>query len=233
VKVLGDVNTLQIAPTPENADKEGSKKSSHSRKRASSGGSILSAIAGLIFVAVVIAVIYAVLKSKGVTAQGALQKMGVALPSETDTSGLSAPQPAAPAIDPNVCPFCGQRKDAAGGCACSITPGAAAPIPGPVPTIGPSGPRLIGTQGTFAAQTFPLLEGASVVGREPGCNVALLNDTIASRRHATIYITAGQYSLTDMGSSNGTFVNGARVTEQKLTPGDEVQIGGTKFRFEV
>ena len=232
IKVLGDVNTLQIASAPGTDDDARPKESSRKERRSSSGTNILSAIAGLIFVAVVIAVIYALLKSKGVTAKGALEKMGVALP-ETDSSVSPAPQNAAPAIDPNVCQFCGQQKDANGSCGCTVTPGAAPPVLGATPVTGPSGPRLIGTQGTFAAQIFPLIEGASIVGREASCNVALLNDATASRRHATINVNAGQYSITDMGSSNGTMVNGARITEQALVPGDEIQIGGTKFRFEV
>ena len=42
----------------------------------------------------------------------------------------------------------------------------------------------------------------------------------------------GGFVIRDQGSSNGTFVNGARVTEAPLRPGDEVSIGGTRFRFE-
>lgn len=63
--------------------------------------------------------------------------------------------------------------------------------------------------------------------------MALTNDSTTSRRHATLAVLGDEVSIKDEGSSNGTFVNGAKITEQKLTPGDEVQIGGTKFRFEV
>ena len=43
----------------------------------------------------------------------------------------------------------------------------------------------------------------------------------------------GGYRIIDEGSSNGIYVNGARVTDATLHPGDEVAIGGTRFRFEV
>jgi len=81
-------------------------------------------------------------------------------------------------------------------------------------------------------QVFEIASGSKVIGREAGCDIALVNDNTASRRHATITVSAGDYSIRDEGSSNGTFVNGAKITEQKLTPGDEVQVGGTRFRFE-
>jgi pSer/pThr/pTyr-binding forkhead associated (FHA) protein len=65
--------------------------------------------------------------------------------------------------------------------------------------------------------------------------VALTQDTAASRRHAHIQANNGQFLLVDDGSSNGTYVNGIRIASQKpkpLRPGDEVQIGTTRFRFE-
>jgi len=71
------------------------------------------------------------------------------------------------------------------------------------------------------------------MGREADNPIALPNDSTASRRHATITQSNGGYSIRDEGSSNGTFVNGVRITEQALSAGDEIQIGGTKFRFEV
>jgi len=91
---------------------------------------------------------------------------------------------------------------------------------------------LVGTQGTYSGHVFEIPVGSTTIGREAENPIPLVNDTTASRRHATITISGSDYTIRDEGSSNGTFVNGARVTEQKLMPGDEVQIGGTKFRFE-
>ena len=97
------------------------------------------------------------------------------------------------------------------------------------------GPRLIATSGAYAGNIFPLNGPAADIGRDAGNTVPLPNDTNTSRRHATIQASGGQFSLVDNGSSNGTFLNGVRVvaqTPQPLRPGDEVQIGMTRFRFE-
>ena len=86
--------------------------------------------------------------------------------------------------------------------------------------------------GTYMGTVFPL-SGLAVIGREPTNPVPLDRDTTASRKHAQILAEGGVYRVQDLGSSNGTFVNGARVEETVLQPGDEVSIGGTRFRFEV
>lgn len=217
IKVAGDVNTLTIKPKAKEA----------SAKREGGGvGSILSALAGFIVLLIIIVIAVVVLKSKGVTSKAALQGLGVELPG--DANGHAVPgAPGAPAIDPNVCQFCGQRKDANGQCACSAIPGAAAPAESTS-----SGPRLVGFQGVYAGHIFEIA-GAMVMGREADNPIALPNDSTASRRHATISQSNGGYSIRDEGSSNGTFVNGAKITEQTLSAGDEIQVGGTKFRFEV
>ena len=223
VRVKGDVDT--VAPPP----KTGVEGVKEAEARGGGIGGVLQMLAGLIFVIIVIAIVYAVIKSKGVTTEQALRKMGVQLPGDQAEPGAVPGGAAAPAVDPNMCPFCGQRKDANGNCACTIPSG-----PGPQPpTPGPqSGPRLVGIAGTYMGQVFEIPSGSKVLGREAECDIALVNDTTASRRHATITVSAGDYSIRDEGSSNGTFVNGAKITEQKLTPGDEVQVGGTRFRFE-
>jgi len=97
------------------------------------------------------------------------------------------------------------------------------------------GPRLIATAGAYAGSIFPLNGPSADIGRDTGNAIPLPNDTNASRRHATVQASNGQYQLVDNGSSNGTFVNGVRIvsqTPQALRPGDEVQIGMTRFRFE-
>ncbi len=106
--------------------------------------------------------------------------------------------------------------------------------PAAAPTaVATAGPRLVGSQGVYAGHIFEITSPSMVIGREADNPIPLPNDGTSSRRHATISQVNGGYSIRDEGSSNGTFVNGARVTEQTLSPGDEIQIGGTKFRFEV
>ena len=99
-----------------------------------------------------------------------------------------------------------------------------------------SQPRLIGTMGVYSGSIFPLnINGTGVtLGRETSNTIPLNNDTTVSRRHAAIRNESGAYVVSDEGSANGVFVNGVRISgAQPLRPGDEVQIGNTRFRFEM
>lgn len=220
IRVAGDVNTVAV---------KAETKDAAPKARQSSTGTVLAALAGFGVLVVIIVVVLVVLKAKGVSGKAALEGLGVQLP--TDASGQPVPGvPAGEPVDPSLCQFCGQRKDANGHCACSVLPGAAAPA---AAASGSAGPRLVGFQGVYAGHVFEITGGSVLMGREADNPIALPNDSTASRRHATITQSNGGYSIRDEGSSNGTFVNGVRITEQALSAGDEIQIGGTKFRFEV
>ena len=69
------------------------------------------------------------------------------------------------------------------------------------------------------------------IGRHPQCEV-VLDDSLVSRRHATIRHTDQGWRLTDLGSRNGVNKNGRACTEAELEPGDVVAIGRHTFRFE-
>jgi hypothetical protein len=71
-----------------------------------------------------------------------------------------------------------------------------------------------------------------VIGRLPECEVCL-GDTNVSRRHAQVALDAGDVVVTDLGSTNGTFVNGRRITRATVRPGDELTIGTSRLRVEV
>jgi pSer/pThr/pTyr-binding forkhead associated (FHA) protein len=65
-------------------------------------------------------------------------------------------------------------------------------------------------------------------GRAPGCTVAVPDDTFVSQVHARVFNDQGNIIIEDFGSTNGTFVNGTRLTiPQALHKGDRVQIGST------
>lgn len=67
--------------------------------------------------------------------------------------------------------------------------------------------------------------GEHVVGRSPGCDVVLDDDRV-SRRHAALHVTSDRVLLEDLGSSNGTLVNGVRLTSAVvLGDGDVITIG--------
>ncbi len=99
-------------------------------------------------------------------------------------------------------------------------------VPRPV-----SGATLVAVSGPHAGQSFAARSGA-VIGRDPQAEIALPNDTSASRRHARIVQEALSLAIEDTGSTNGTFVNGQRITRQSLVPGDTVLVGGTSLRLE-
>ena len=77
------------------------------------------------------------------------------------------------------------------------------------------------------------LAGPTSVGRGPENAIRLDGDEYVSSRHARFDVWPEGSSVEDVGSTNGTFVNGARVTEARLLqPGDVVRIGQTDFRVE-
>jgi hypothetical protein len=80
-------------------------------------------------------------------------------------------------------------------------------------------------------QRVVLGEQPVVIGRQPECNIQL-HDTNVSRRHAEIRPRGTGYVLVDLGSTNGSRVNGMRVSEHVLQDGDEVLIGNTRMVFE-
>jgi hypothetical protein len=66
------------------------------------------------------------------------------------------------------------------------------------------------------------------VGRGGGCGIVLADDTFVSTTHARLYQQNGQAFVEDLGSTNGTFVNGKRLTSPtRLKRGDQVQFGQT------
>jgi pSer/pThr/pTyr-binding forkhead associated (FHA) protein len=94
------------------------------------------------------------------------------------------------------------------------------------------GARLVAIAGPHAGQVFPLHGMEAGIGREPTQEIPLAGDSTASRRHARLVNTGAGWLLRDEGSSNGTWVNGVRVQEQPLFPGDTVRVGQSQFRFE-
>jgi hypothetical protein len=62
------------------------------------------------------------------------------------------------------------------------------------------------------------------LGRSPSCQIVFADDTV-SRRHATLLVRDGAWFVRDRESTNGTWVNGRRVCEAEVRPGDELRLG--------
>ena len=81
--------------------------------------------------------------------------------------------------------------------------------------------------------TFSIDSSALSIGRGRTNDVTIDGDTFASARHARFEPRRDGVYVEDAGSTNGTFVNGIRLTsDRRLTPGDVVRIGETDLRFE-
>src|SRR5215218_832813 len=81
--------------------------------------------------------------------------------------------------------------------------------------------------GPDAGKTINIQGEQFMVGREPG-NDLVLNDTKVSRRHASLKaLPDGRVALQDLGSANGTFVNGQRIQSALLHGNEQVQFGDT------
>ena len=74
-------------------------------------------------------------------------------------------------------------------------------------------------------------ENTVTIGRLPECDIAL-GDPNVSRHHAEIRPRGDGFVLVDLGSTNGSRVNGVRVTERELRDGDELAFGNTRLTFQ-
>ena len=84
-------------------------------------------------------------------------------------------------------------------------------------------------EGPGGGKELTLTENVTL-GRWRGCDLQI-KDEEASREHSEIFLRAGRYHVRDLGSSNGTFVNGEKVTEELLRPGDLIRIGGVTIEY--
>jgi hypothetical protein len=77
---------------------------------------------------------------------------------------------------------------------------------------------------------IPLLKKLLLVGRRESCDVVLRFANV-SAHHCQLYVNQGYWFVKDMGSRNGTKVNGTRVTEKRIDPGDTLSVA--KHKYEV
>ena len=165
-------------------------------------------------------------------------------PADHPGTALSTPAASAPPV-PEVAPEPAPRRDSESWWQPAQEPGQASsppPVVAPRPAAPPPPPAA---QPAAAAQPdllpsvdrrptarMPLPAKAMRIGRVPD-NDLVLSDLNVSRHHAELRKSAtGSYEIVDLGSHNGTFVNGQRVTSQLLTDQDLVSIGSSTFRLQ-
>jgi len=92
--------------------------------------------------------------------------------------------------------------------------------------------QLLVVRGRSASEIIKLEEGVTIVGRHDECHLKIKSSQV-SRQHCHLFEKKGLLLVKDLGSANGTFVNGKRVKDQQvLEPGDELTIGDVQLRVE-
>jgi hypothetical protein len=104
--------------------------------------------------------------------------------------------------------------------------------PDPVPTTTSQGqPRLRVVTGAGAQNEIPLTRDVLLIGRAGNADIRL-DDTGVSRQHAEIRLEGDDVVLVDLGSTNGSSVNGRTIERARLTPGDRIELGRTVLVYE-
>ncbi len=85
--------------------------------------------------------------------------------------------------------------------------------------------QLVMRSGPVPGEAFPLQNPLITIGRDPASDI-MINDAEVSRQHARLTLQSGGYVLEDLGSTNGTFVNGQRLMGPRvLKPGEVISVG--------
>src|SRR6185436_1167019 len=90
--------------------------------------------------------------------------------------------------------------------------------------------QLVIAEGKEAGREFVFEQESVLIGRTADCDVVLYDPGV-SRKHARIFAEQRGYYVEDMGSSNGTKVNGAIIKKKQLADGDAISLGPVVFNF--
>jgi hypothetical protein len=162
----------------------------------------------------------------------------------------AAPKPTPVAAAPQAPPAAPDLEDAGATRVARVIPDLdhATRMVGPSPAAAPPPSRPAPTDADVADGATVMLASAALVVEDPtGAkeypltvfngigradeNRICLSSPGISRKHAVITAGAGGFTIKDLGSQNGTFVNGQRVTEKRLAEGDTIDVGSVKFAF--
>ncbi|HWP31879.1 MAG TPA: FHA domain-containing protein [Fimbriimonadales bacterium] len=196
----------------------------------SSGGSALGNFFGWILslgiAAIALYTLLRLLKRHESLVLSKLRSLGVEVPTGEPSENINGspqteqkPFEQATIVPEGHCPYCGEPYREDGTCACTI--------------------QTVPTSAVASLQTYKLVgegiqleipEGTHVIGRE---GELCVTDSTVSRRHAEIRRENSRVFIKDIGSSNGTFVNGKKIEEEtELRSGDTVQLGSVRLAFE-
>jgi predicted component of type VI protein secretion system len=92
--------------------------------------------------------------------------------------------------------------------------------------------KLLVVSGDTSKKEVTLRRPRTVVGRKKGCKIRIQSESV-SRIHCSLVLANGRLTAKDLGSSNGTFVNGRRIKEQELQAGDKLRVGVITFMVQI
>ena len=83
-----------------------------------------------------------------------------------------------------------------------------------------------------STKDFPILSSVTVIGRREDCDLCIPL-MVVSKRHCQVSFEQDKLNIRDLGSRNGTFINGRQIEESALNPGDRIQIGPVSFAVQI
>ena len=92
--------------------------------------------------------------------------------------------------------------------------------------------KLILAKGETKGKEVTITKASAVIGRDPEADVVVASPKV-SRKHCRIEVHGDKAVLVDEGSGNGTFINGQKVTQAELHPGDKVVVGPLGFVVQI
>ena len=167
-----------------------------------------------------------------------LRAIGAPIPADFDTQNGSNATNLAPVATPPPAPVVQSQILLPDATPDPIAPiGASVPPPTNLSPVSSPGvamefsdrPRLVRDNG----EDWVIQEGSSVIGREAGLAISIIDESTISRKHGELLRTGNRITFQDLGSSNGSFLNGRRVeSSTELSPGDSLQLGKVIFKLE-
>lgn len=203
-------------------------------------GKLMQMIIGVAIVAGLIYGGYWLIKKDPKAISEKLRALGAPIPADfnsqndpnTNFASVTSPPPVTPVAQPQIV-----LQDAAPtpvSSASGATPisspsyASSSPTPAASTEFGEK-PRLVRDNG----EDWVIQEGTSLIGREPGLAVSLVDESTLSRKHGEFTRSGAQISYVDLGSTNGSFCNGQKVDSSvSLKPGDVLQLGKVVFKME-
>lgn len=92
--------------------------------------------------------------------------------------------------------------------------------------------KLVQVKNGSAGRSFSISNNVTIIGRRKSCDFYIPLNSV-SRKHCQLSINNGNLKIRDLGSRNGTIVNGQPVDESIINPGDNVEIGPLKFMLQI